>query len=123
MASRRTRSAISWRSTQVTHRFEAHYTDTLVGPVDRWPDRYAELSPINRADRITRPLLVFHGTDDPVVPIAQSDELVERIRSTGGTVDYVVYEGEGHGFRDPVNQRDEYERTERFLDALVPPQR
>ena len=66
---------------------------------------------------------MFHGTDDPVVPIAQSDELVERIRSAGGAVDYVVYEGEGHGFRDPVNQRDEYDRTERFLDALVPPLR
>ena len=66
---------------------------------------------------------MFHGTDDPVVPIAQSNELVERIRSAGGEVDYVVYEGEGHGFRDPVNQRDEYDRTERFLDALVPPLR
>ena len=66
---------------------------------------------------------MFHGTDDPVVPIAQSDVLVERVRSAGGTVDYVVYEGEGHGFRDPANQRDEYERTERFLDALVPPLR
>ena len=109
--------------TEVTHRFEAHYTDTLVGPVGRCRDRYAELSPITRADRITKPLLVFHGTDDPVVPIAQSDVLVERVRSAGGTVDYVVYEGEGHGFRDPANQRDEYERTERFLDALVPPLR
>ncbi|HEU0042284.1 MAG TPA: prolyl oligopeptidase family serine peptidase, partial [Jiangellaceae bacterium] len=106
--------------TQVTHRFEAHYTDTLVGPLDRGADRYAELSPINRADRITGPLLVFHGTDDPVVPIGQSDELVARVRAGGGSVDYVVYDGEAHGFRDPANQRDEYERTERFLDALVP---
>ncbi len=109
--------------TQVTHRFEAHYTDTLVGPLDRCADRYTELSPINRADRITGPLLVFHGADDPVVPIGQSDELVARVRAAGGSVDYVVYEGEGHGFRDPLNQRDEYERTERFLDALVPPSR
>ena len=106
--------------TQVTHRFEAHYTDTLVGPLEQYRGRYAELSPIERADRITVPLLVFHGRDDPVVPIAQSDRLVERVRASGGTVEYVVYEGEGHGFRDPVNQRDEYERTERFLDALVP---
>ena len=107
--------------TRVTHRFEAHYTDTLVGPLDRCADRYSELSPINRADRITKSLLVFHGTDDPVVPIDQSNELVERVRAAGGSVDYVVYEGEGHGFRNPVNQRDEYERTEHFLDALVPP--
>jgi len=64
---------------------------------------------------------LFHGTDDPVVPIDQSNEFVERVRAARGSVDYVVYEGEGHSFRNPVNQRDEYERTERFLNALVPP--
>ncbi len=101
-----------------THRFEAHYTDTLVGPLDDTA-RYADLSPINRAERITAPLLVFHGTDDPVVPIEQSELLADRIGRAGGAVELVVYEGEGHGFRDPVNQRDEYERTERFLAALV----
>jgi dipeptidyl aminopeptidase/acylaminoacyl peptidase len=104
----------------VTHRFEAHYTDTLVGPADE-PGvgrRFDELSPLRRAERIRGPLLVFHGTDDPVVPITQSDELVERIRDGGGDVEYVVYDGEGHGFREPVNVRDEYERLERFLGTI-----
>jgi dipeptidyl aminopeptidase/acylaminoacyl peptidase len=100
---------------QATHRFEAHYTDTLVGPAGD----VEALSPIHRAERIAGPVLLFHGTDDEVVPIAQSNALVERIRSGGGTVDYVVYSGEGHGFRDPVNVRDEYERTERFLDTIA----
>ncbi|MGB0115046.1 MAG: prolyl oligopeptidase family serine peptidase [Ilumatobacteraceae bacterium] len=100
-----------------THRFEAHYTDTLVGPSDdpATAELLRTLSPITRAERITGRLLVFHGTDDPVVPIAQSESLVARIRSGGGTVDFVVYDGEGHGFRDPEHQRDEYERVERFL--------
>ena len=100
-----------------THRFEAHYTDTLVGrPGDPGlDDRFRSLSPINRADRITSPLLVFHGSDDPVVPVAHSVTLAARIRRGGGDVELVVYEGEGHGFRDPTNQRDEYARTEQFL--------
>ena len=104
-----------------THRFEAHYTDTLVGaPGDPSTERrMTELSPLHRADRITGPLLLFHGSDDPVVPITQSDLLVERIRRSGGDVDYVVYEGEGHGFRDPLNQRDEYDRIERFLESIT----
>lgn len=103
-----------------THRFEAHYTDTLVGPIGEpgVEERFAELSPVNRATHIRGPLLLFHGTDDPVVPIEQSDRLVERIREGDGDVEYVVYEGEGHGFRDPANGRDEYERTQRFLDEL-----
>jgi dipeptidyl aminopeptidase/acylaminoacyl peptidase len=104
-----------------THRFEAHYTDTLVGAPDD-PDtarRMIELSPLHHADRIAGPLLLFHGSDDPVVACTQSDLLVERIRAVGGNVDYIVYEGEGHGFRDPLNQRDEYARIERFLDGIA----
>lgn len=105
----------------VTHRFEAHYTDTLVAPsTDPATDeRFRALSPLYRADRIRGPLLVFHGTDDPVVPLGQTEALVEAVRAAGGVVDDVVYDGEGHGFRDPANQRDEYARTERFLEAVV----
>ena len=104
-----------------THRFEAHYTDTLVGAPDdpATERRMTELSPLHRAERIAGPLLLFHGSDDPVVPITQSDLLVEHIRRGGGDVDYVVYDGEGHGFRDPLNQRDEYVRIERFLEAIA----
>ena len=85
--------------------------------------RFRELSPIHHARRITKPLLVFHGTDDPVVPIGQSETLVDTIAATGGTAELVVYDGEGHGFRDPLNQRDEYDRTERFLAHLIHPVR
>lgn len=101
---------------EVTHRFEAHYTDTLVGDIDD-EERFVELSPVHRAEQITRPLLVFHGSDDPVVPLAQSELLVER---AGANVELVVYDGEGHGFRDPVNVRDEYDRTAAFLTDSVP---
>jgi dipeptidyl aminopeptidase/acylaminoacyl peptidase len=104
-----------------THRFEAHYTETLVGPADDLQThvRLVELSPLHRAHLIRGPLLVFHGSDDPVVPVAQSESLVDRIRQTGGAVELVVYEGEGHGFRDREHQLDEYARTERFLDDVV----
>jgi dipeptidyl aminopeptidase/acylaminoacyl peptidase len=107
--------------TEVDHRFEAHYTDTLVAPLDD-PDadaRFRELSPVHRAGRITGPLLVFHGADDPVVPVAQSEELAAAVSAAGGEIELVVYDGEGHGFRDPDNVGDEYERTEAFLDRVV----
>jgi dipeptidyl aminopeptidase/acylaminoacyl peptidase len=108
--------------TDVTHRFEAHYTDTLVAPNDGSDESEAafnRLSPIHRATRITSPLLIFHGTDDPVVPIAQSDALVDAIEAVGGHVEYVVFDGEGHGFRQPEHVEDEYARTEVFLDRVV----
>lgn len=112
--------------TEVTHRFEAHYTDTLVAPSDGSADserRFEELSPLHRAEQISRPLLLFHGTEDPVVPIAQSRALVARIRAADpdANVELVEYDGEGHGFRDAEHVVDEYQRTERFLSAVITP--
>ena len=61
----------------------------------------------------------MHGTDDPVVPIDQSRTLAVRIEAAGGEVEFVEYEGEGHGFRDPANVTDEYTRTEAFLSRFA----
>lgn len=111
-----------------SHRFERHYTATLVGDASDPafdPEVLRERSPIWFADRITTPLLVFHGEDDPVVPVAQSRLFVERMAAVDRVdhaheVELVVYPGEGHGFRQRANQRDEYERTEAFLQRHVP---
>jgi dipeptidyl aminopeptidase/acylaminoacyl peptidase len=100
----------------VTHRFEAHYNDSMVGPGAVGEARAAERSPVHHASALaTTPLLIFHGDNDPVVPLAQSELLAERVRAAAGDVELVVYAGEGHGFRDPANQLDEYARTEAFL--------
>ncbi len=103
-----------------SHRFEAHYNDTLVGPSATHAAAWRERSPRRFADRLTSaPLLVMHGDADPVVPLAQSRALVAAITAVGGDASLVVYEGEGHGFRRRENQRDEYARIGRFLDRVV----
>ncbi|MEP7115793.1 MAG: prolyl oligopeptidase family serine peptidase [Ilumatobacteraceae bacterium] len=103
-----------------SHRFERHYMDSLVGPLPGAAALYQERSPLNFADRLTAtPLLVMHGDCDPVVPIKQSRAFVERCRAVGGDVEFVVYEGEGHGFRRPENQLDEYGRMQAFLVSHV----
>jgi dipeptidyl aminopeptidase/acylaminoacyl peptidase len=104
-----------------SHRFERHYTESLVGPLPDAAKLYQERSPVNFADRLAAtPLLVLHGDSDPVVPVEQSKALVERCVAAGGDVEFVVYEGEGHGFRKPENQLDEYRRTRDFLATHVP---
>jgi dipeptidyl aminopeptidase/acylaminoacyl peptidase len=101
-----------------SHRFERHYTDSLVGPLPGAARLYHERSPVNFADRLAdTPLLVMHGDSDPVVPVDQSRAFVERCRAAGGHVEFFVYEGEGHGFRKPENQLDEYRRMQDFLAA------
>ena len=112
-----------------SHRFERHYTRTLVGeppPPPTIDARARDRSPTWWADRISTPLLVLHGEDDPVVPVGQSRVLVERMRTAGAQVDFVVYPGEGHGFRQRSHQIDEFERIGAFLARHVagsPPER
>jgi dipeptidyl aminopeptidase/acylaminoacyl peptidase len=101
-----------------SHRFEAHYTLGLVGPLDDTAT-YRERSPVHAAADIDVPLLVLHGDSDPVVPLSSTLDLVDRVRAAGGEVELVVYEGEGHGFRDPEHQRDEYRRIADFLANVV----
>jgi dipeptidyl aminopeptidase/acylaminoacyl peptidase len=104
-----------------SYRFERHYTDSLVGSLPEAESWYRDRSPLHFADRLAAtPLLMLHGDSDPVVPVEQSRAFVERCVATGGDVEFVVYEGEGHGFRRPENQLDEYQRMQGFLARHVP---
>jgi dipeptidyl aminopeptidase/acylaminoacyl peptidase len=102
-----------------THRFEKHYTDSLVGPLPGAFDELTARSPRAQVDRIEAPLLVLHGDADPVVPVAQSQELAARLEALGRTVELQVYEGEGHGWGRADIVADELQRIERFLDRHV----
>ena len=104
---------------ETTHRFEAHYLRSVVGPLPAAADRYRDRSPVAIADRITAPLLVLQGSADKVVPKAQSDALVARLQARGTTVEYHVYDGEGHGWSRPDVVEDELDRTWAFLHRHV----
>ncbi len=100
---------------ETTHRLEAHYTDTLIGPLPEAYPKYRERSPIHLAHKIRRPLLVLQGAEDRVVTREQSDALVQAVRAAGGTVEYQVYPGEGHGWVRAATIRDALSRIDRFL--------
>lgn len=104
---------------ETTHRYEAHYLHSIVGPLPDAADRYRDRSPVHRADAITAPLLILQGDADKVVPLAQSQAIHDRLRALGRTVELHVYEGEGHGWGRPQTVIDELERTESFLRRHV----
>jgi dipeptidyl aminopeptidase/acylaminoacyl peptidase len=79
-----------------THKFEAHYTQRLVGPD---PATWRERSPLHRVERIRRPVLLLQGAEDRVVPPEQSRRMAAALRARGVPVAYVEFAGEGHGFR------------------------
>jgi dipeptidyl aminopeptidase/acylaminoacyl peptidase len=88
-----------------THKFESRYLDRLVGPYPEARELYAERSPIHSCHRLTRPLIVFQGSDDKVVPPAQAEALVAVLRERRIPHSYLLFEGEGHGFRQAANIR------------------
>ncbi len=104
---------------ETTHRFEAHYLHSLVGPLPGAAEAYRERSPVRRGETITAPLLILHGSEDKVVPVSQSHAVAERVRAAGGQVELHVYEGEGHGWGRPETVIDELGRTESFLRRHV----
>ena len=72
-------------------------------------------SPLFSAHRITKPLLIAQGANDPRVKQAESDQIVEAMRQGGLPVEYLVFPDEGHGFARPENSRKFYAAAEAFL--------
>lgn len=77
---------------------------------------FAKLSPINNVDKITKPMLVMHGANDPRDPVSESDRLVEGIRANGGEVTYLRFPDEGHGITRLANRVHGYRRIAAFLE-------
>ena len=82
-----------------THKFEARYLDRLVGewPADR--DVYRARSPLHHASRLGCPIIFFQGLDDRVVPPNQAELMVDALDRQVLPVACLMFEGEGHGFR------------------------
>ncbi|HEY3824607.1 MAG TPA: prolyl oligopeptidase family serine peptidase [Bryobacteraceae bacterium] len=95
---------------QDTHKFESRYLDSLIGPYPEREDLYRERSPITYAERLSAPVIFFQGDEDLVVPVNQTELMVEALRKKGTPVGYLLFSGEQHGFRKAEN-------IKRSLDA------
>jgi dipeptidyl aminopeptidase/acylaminoacyl peptidase len=86
-----------------THKFEAHYLDWLIGPYPKQKAVYRARSPVFHAGRLSRPVVFFQGDQDRIVPPAQTEQMVEALRRKRTPVGYLLFSGEGHGFRMAEN--------------------
>ncbi|WP_066218045.1 alpha/beta hydrolase family protein [Formosa haliotis] len=73
-------------------------------------------SPVYHVDKIKSALFIAQGANDPRVAQAESDQMVEALRKNGITVEYMLKEDEGHGFRNEENRFDFYKAMITFLD-------
>lgn len=102
-----------------THKFERHYTDSLVGPLPEAAALYRERSPVYHAEEIRDPVAVFQGEDDPVVPKEQAEAIVAALRRCGVPHEYHLYPGEGHGWRRAATIAQFYETALAFVTRHV----
>ncbi|WP_407358054.1 prolyl oligopeptidase family serine peptidase [Microbacterium sp. LTA6] len=101
-----------------THDFEKHYLNGLVGPLPELEQVYIDRSPLTHTDRIDVPVLLLQGADDLVVPPSQSEAIRDALAARGIAHEYVLYQGEGHGFRRAETIIDSLERELTFLGRV-----
>ena len=75
------------------------------------------ISPLNHAAKISKPLFIVQGRNDPRVPWTESEQMVATVRAKGGPVWYLLAEDEGHGFAKKRNQDFQFYATVAFIQA------
>jgi dipeptidyl aminopeptidase/acylaminoacyl peptidase len=76
---------------------------------------FEESAPLTNAGRITRPLFVIQGANDPRVPRSEAEQIVARVRENGSPVWYLLAMNEGHGFARKENTDYQFYATIMFV--------
>jgi len=102
-----------------THKFEAHYSDSLLGPLPQNAQRYRERSPLFEVQKIQDAVAIFQGGEDKVVSPDQAEAIVEALKENDVPHVYHLYPDEGHGFRSPETIQHFYRQVIKFLNRYV----
>lgn len=98
-----------------THKFESRYVGTLTGG----GDAIAERSPLRHAAQLNCPVIFLQGADDKVVPPDQAEAMRDALAAKGIAVEHLLFEGEGHGFRQAKNIRRAVEAEHAFFQKVL----
>lgn len=106
----------SWRvDDDLSEAGRRHDLPLMVGDVQRDRVQLEATSPLLLADRLKQPLLLVWGESDRRVPIQHGQRLRRALREAGNEPEWIVYEGEAHGWRKPEHKLDFARRLEAFL--------
>lgn len=78
-------------------------------------DFFERIAPLNNAGKITKPLFVVAGGNDPRVPRTEAEQMVARVKQNGSAVWYLMAKDEGHGFRKKGNVDFQFYATVMFV--------
>ncbi len=99
--------------------YSAGYTTPRLGTPVQNPEIYRVSAPILHMDKLERPLLTLHGTNDRNVSFADSLRLFDVLIKLGKPFESQIYPGEIHFFRRDIVLRDAWRRIEDFFDRTV----
>ena len=98
----------------------AFLTAFLGGDYAQHPKVWQDASPAFHAAKDVAPFLIIHGTQDESVPLAQAQELADKLKRAGAAVKFVTVE-DVHTFRMPeARRRLAFETREFFTEYLRP---
>lgn len=80
---------------------------------------FDEIAPLNNAQKITKPMFIVQGKNDPRVPYTEAEQMVSKIKDNGGVVWYMMANDEGHGFRKKNNQDYQFYATITFIQEYL----
>lgn len=89
------------------------------GMLDKDLDFLKSISPIAKIDKIKTPLFVIHGKNDPRVPYTEAEQVVKALKDRNATVEYKLFDDEGHGISKLKNRLELYPLVADFLDKYM----
>ncbi|MGB6231166.1 MAG: alpha/beta fold hydrolase [Litorimonas sp.] len=79
---------------------------------------FEEISPLRNADKITKPIFIIQGYNDPRVPYTEAEQILDAVRANGGDAWYLMAMDEGHGFRKKSNRDFQRETETLFFERI-----
>ena len=101
-----------------TSNYRRHLREAEYGPLsDR--EFLASISPTNMAEKINGELFVFHGANDPRVPVSDAYILIDKLKKAGKKVQKHIFEDEGHGYRKKENRNIYFQKSAEFIESCA----
>ena len=104
----------TWRD--AAPKFQAHHTEALIGPSPAAAPTFRARSGLHNTDALSRPVLLLHGDQDTITPVAETRALA---RALGDRCQLAIFPGEGHSLRSPHAQCRALETETGFLAAVL----
>jgi dipeptidyl aminopeptidase/acylaminoacyl peptidase len=102
-----------------TGAYRRRHREAEYGSLEHDRDFLQSISPLQHVDKITAPLMVIHGANDPRVPLEEAEQIAAALQAGGVPVEFLVFDDEGHGIVKLKNKLVAYPAIAKFLERHV----